>query len=72
MGWNGWIRQVHRWVSIAFVAVVVLVSIVAAAFEDPAEWVFFVPLLPLALLVVTGLNLFWLPYRRRRNDQATG
>ena len=56
-----WIRQFHRWVSIAFV-VAVIVTFVALARKEPVVWVSYVPLLPLALLALTGLYLFALPY----------
>lgn len=56
-----WIRQFHRWVSIAF-TVAVIVTFIALAQKDPIVWVSYVPLLPLALLLLTGLYLFALPY----------
>lgn len=69
MNWNKWIRQSHRWVSVAF-TLSVIVTFVALAQEKPVVWVSYVPLLPLALLLLTGLYLFALPYvtgwRRRR------
>ena len=61
MNWNTWIRQTHRWVSIAL-TVSVIVTFVALAQEKPIVWVSYVPLLPLALLLFTGLYLFALPY----------
>jgi membrane protein CcdC involved in cytochrome C biogenesis len=61
-----WVRQIHRWVSIAFVVAVLIVSIVVAAGREPAEWVYLLPLPPLALLGLTGLYLFVLPYFARR------
>ena len=61
MNWNKWVRQIHRWLSIAF-TVSVVVTFVALAQEKPAVWVSYVPLLPLALLLCTGLYLFVLPY----------
>ncbi|WP_437970976.1 hypothetical protein WMF04_17570 [Sorangium sp. So ce260] len=61
MNWNQWIRQTHRWLSIAF-TVAVIVNIVALAREEPAVWVGFLALPPLALLLFTGLYLFVLPY----------
>ena len=61
MSWNKWVRQVHRWLSIAF-TVTVIVAFVVLAQENPAVWVSYVPLLPLALLLLTGLYLFVLPY----------
>ena len=64
MNWNKWIRQVHRWLSIAF-TVSVIVTFVALAQKEPVVWVSYVPLLPLALLLFTGLYLFVLPYATR-------
>jgi hypothetical protein len=61
---NKWIRQIHRWLSIAF-TVTVIASIVALGQEEPASWVFYLPLLPLTLLLFTGLYLFVLPYAIR-------
>lgn len=61
MNTNHWIRQFHRWVAIAFTLSVIVTSI-ALAQEKPVVWVSYVPLLPLALLVLTGLYLFALPY----------
>ena len=58
---NNFIRQTHRWLSIAF-TVAVIVTFVALAQERPVVWVSYVPLLPLALLLFTGLYLFVLPY----------
>lgn len=62
-----WVRQTHRWLSIFF-TVTVLVALVAVLQEEPPEWVFYLPLLPLVLQMFTGLFLFVSPYvaRRRR------
>ena len=49
----------------------VVVTFVALAQRDPVVWVSYVPLLPLALLLVTGLYLFVLPYLVKR-DKAGG
>ena len=43
----------------------VIVTTVALAQEKPAVWVSYLPLLPLALLLFTGLYLFVLPYATR-------
>jgi hypothetical protein len=61
MNWNGWVRQIHRWLSIAF-TVAVIVNIVALAQAEQAVWVGLLALLPLVLLLLTGLYLFALPY----------
>ena len=64
MNWNKSVRQVHRWLSIAFTAAVI-VNIVAMVQEKSAVWVGLMALLPLALLLLTGLYLFVLPYAAR-------
>jgi quinol-cytochrome oxidoreductase complex cytochrome b subunit len=71
LNWNKGIRQTHRWLSIIF-TVTVIASFVAGAQEEPVEWVFYLPLAPLVLLLFTGLYLFVLPYvLKRRNGQRT-
>ena len=60
---NNVIRQTHRWVSIAF-TLTVIANFVALAQGGamPPPWVTYSPLLPLALLLFSGLYLFVLPY----------
>lgn len=62
-----WIRQFHRWVSIVF-TLTVIANLVQMAMRpaQPPNWVTYSPLLPLALLLLTGLYLFALPYAARR------
>ena len=62
MDWNIWIRRTHRWVSIIFTMVVAAIFITLGTGREPAPWVYFSPLFPLALLAVTGLYMFVLPY----------
>ena len=66
MNWNKWVRQIHRWLSIAF-TVTVVANIVALSVAEgpPAALVTYSPLLPLALLLLTGLYMFVLPYVTR-------
>jgi hypothetical protein len=61
LNWNLWVRQVHRWLSITFTAGV-LVYIVAMGRGQPAAWIGLFALVPLILLLITGLYLFVLPY----------
>lgn len=61
MNWNAWVRQVHRWLSIAF-TIAVIVNIAALGQEKPAVWIGLLALLPLVVLLVTGLYMFVLPY----------
>ena len=63
MKWNHWIRQTHRWLSIAFTVTVIANFIALAQGRGtPPPWVTYSPLFPLAFLLFTGLYLFALPY----------
>jgi hypothetical protein len=64
VNWNIWIRQIHRWVSIIFTLTVIanFVAIAQSAGGMPPAAITYSPLLPLALLLLTGLYLFVLPY----------
>jgi len=61
MNWNKWLRQTHRWLSIAFTAAVIgnTVAVVMGKFSN---WMGLFAAFPLALLLLTGLYLFVLPY----------
>ena len=61
MNWNKWIRQTHRWLSIAF-TVGVIINFVAVLQKKYTVWVGLLALLPLAWLLFSGLYLFMLPY----------
>lgn len=67
MNWSKWIRQSHRWLSIAFTVTVIanFVALGVGKGREPASWLTYSPLLPLALLLFSGLYLFGLPYVRR-------
>lgn len=70
MNWSKWIRQAHRWVSIIF-TITVIANFVAMSQDVPPAWVTYAPLLPLALLLFSGLYLFVLPYVAKRKQQRT-
>lgn len=59
-----WIRQVHRWLSVLF-TLTVIANFAVRARGEPPDWVTYSPLLPLALLMLTGLWLFIAPYVSR-------
>ena len=67
MKWNDWIRQTHRWLSIAFTVTVIanFIALAQGGGGMPPPWVTYSPLLPLALLLFSGLYLFALPYATR-------
>jgi hypothetical protein len=72
VNWSSPIRQVHRWVSIVF-TVTVVANFAAMTQGPPPALITYAPLPPLALLLLTGLYLFVLPYAarwrgRRRRD----
>ena len=69
---SAWVRQIHRWLAIAFTLAVTVTSI-ALAQKEPIVWVSYVPLLPLALLLLTGLYLLVLSYASKwRSGRGTG
>ena len=74
MNWNHWVRQAHRWLSIAFTATVIanFVALTRGS-GTPPPWLTYSPLLPLAVLLFTGLYMFALPYatkwRSRRSSE---
>jgi hypothetical protein len=65
-----WIRQFHRWISMAF-TLSVIASFIALALPEPIVFVSYVPLLPLFLLLGSGLYLFALPYFARWRREGT-
>ena len=67
-----WVRQIHRWLSIAFTAGVVT-YMVAMSQGTPPAWLGLFALVPLILLLVSGLYMFALPYvRRARGGRVAG
>ena len=61
MNWNKWVRQTHRWLSIAF-TVAVIVNGVAVAQKKYTNRLGLLAVFTLALQFFTGLYLFGLPY----------
>jgi hypothetical protein len=69
---NGSIRQLHRWLSVIFTATVIA-NFVAMALGEPPVWIVYSPLLPLFLMMVSGLYMFVLPYAAgRRSGRRIG
>ena len=62
-----WIRQTHRWISMIFTLTVIanFVALAQTGGGMPPAWITYSPLLPLALLMFSGLYLFALPYTVR-------
>lgn len=72
---NGLVRRGHRWVAMAFTLGVIanIFLIATGGGAEPAYWVYLLALIPLALLLLTGLYLFALPYvvRLRSGQRAS-
>jgi hypothetical protein len=66
---NFCIRQIHRWLSIIF-TVTVIANFAVRAFGEPPPWVTYSPLIPLFLLLFSGLYLFALPYIAGRGGRS--
>ena len=69
MNWSASIRQLHRWLSIAF-TLAVIVNIAAMGQEKPVLWIGLLALFPLVLLLITGLYMFVLPYVTRSQQSS--
>ena len=73
---NKWIRQIHRWMSIAFTVTVIaniVTLVMAQGKQQPPPWITYSPLLPLFLLLFTGLYLFVLPHATKwRSARRSG
>ena len=70
---HAWVRQIHRWVSMAFTVTVIanFIALAQSGGAMPPPWVTYSPLLPLALLLFSGLYLFVLPYAIRRASRRS-
>lgn len=72
---NALIRQTHRWLSIVFTLTVIanFIALATGGGKQPAPYITYAPLLPLGLLLFTGLYLFILPYlgRNKRTPERT-
>ena len=64
IGWDKWVRQTHRWLSIVF-TMTVIANFVYMALGKPPAWIVYLPLPPLFLMLLTGLYMFVLPYADR-------
>ncbi len=63
------IRQFHRWMSVFFTATVVANIVVLSTGQgQPPPWVTYAPLLPLAVLQLSGLYLLVLPWAKKRRS----
>ncbi len=72
MNWNKWFRQTHRWLSVVFTVAVIIngVAVVQGKYNSRLG---LLAVFPMALLLLTGLYLFVLPYAAKwRSGRRTG
>lgn len=62
---NALIRSAHRWLGMVLV-VAVVINIVALSMQVQAFWIGLLALIPLILMMVSGVWMFFQPYLRRR------
>lgn len=77
MNWNHSIRQSHRWISAAFMVGFVVNAVAYSRMtpgHPPAFWINLIVLIPLFLLLFTGVYLFFQPYvaRARARKRTIG
>lgn len=58
---RNWIRQSHRWLGI-LLTITILANFISMAFGPTPSVIVYAPLLPLTLLIFSGLYMFFLPY----------
>ncbi|HYK36946.1 hypothetical protein [Alloacidobacterium sp.] len=68
MNWNRWIRQTHRWLSMAFTLAIIVTGI-AVVRGKYTNRLGLMAVAVLALLFFTGLYLFVLPYAVKWRSQ---
>jgi hypothetical protein len=66
---NRWVRQSHRWLSVTF-ALFVAANFIVLGRGEVAFWIGGLTLVPLFLLLVSGLYMFALPYAQRWRSDA--
>ena len=57
-------RQTHRWLGMSLI-VLTIINVIAFSMGYAIPWLYYLPLLPLFLLMGTGLYMFVQPYLGR-------
>ena len=69
MNWSKLIRQSHRWLGMSLIALTI-VNMIAFGMGYALPWLYYLPLIPLFLLMFSGLYMFVQPYLARRGATA--
>lgn len=65
MNWNKLIRQSHRWLAMAF-TLAVIANFIAIGTAGYIDWLGYIAVSLIFLMLLSGLYLFILPYLPRR------
>jgi hypothetical protein len=71
MNWNKWIRQIHRWLSMIQL-LAIAINFVAVIEKKYTNTLGLMAVAPFALLMLTGLYLFLLPYAAKLRSWQRG
>jgi hypothetical protein len=59
-----WIRATHRWLGMSLIALTII-NAITFAIGQPQPWLYYLPLLPLFLSMLSGLYMFVMTYVRK-------
>jgi uncharacterized membrane-anchored protein len=65
MTFHTFARQSHRWLGLLFTLMSVVLWIALGTGATVPQWAYFLPLAPLALMMLTGIYMFFRPYLTR-------
>ena len=65
MNMSKMIRTSHRWLGMSLI-VLTIINVIAFSMGYAIPWLYYLPLLPLFLLMASGLYMFVLPYLGKR------
>lgn len=71
MNWQRAIRTTHRWLGVTLI-VLTVANIIAYGTGNAMDWLTYLPLLPLFLLMISGLWMFVQPYLGKGQPARTG
>lgn len=63
------IREIHRWLGLSLVALTII-NAIAFAMGYAIAWLYYLPLVPLFLSMLSGLYMFALPYVARWRNRG--
>ena len=61
---SNWIRASHRWLGMSLI-VLTIINAVTFAIGQPQPWLYYLPLVPLFLSMLSGLYMFVVHYAHK-------